>query len=66
MNWNDYIVYFDMIVEFNYWNDEIKVLELVMSLWGLVLSVLSDLRLEYWYSFCYFVFVLLVRFELEN
>lgn len=47
MNWNDYIVYFDMIVEFNYWNDEIKVLELVMSLWGLVLSVLSDLRLEY-------------------
>lgn len=24
MNWNDYIVHFDMIAELNYWNDETK------------------------------------------
>lgn len=66
MNWNDYIVHFDMIAELNYWNDETKALELATSQRGLALSVLSDLRPEYRYSFRHLISALSARFEPEN
>lgn len=66
MNWNDYIVHFDMIAELNYWSDETKALELATSLRGPALSVLSDLRPEYRYSFRHLVSALSSRFEPEN
>lgn len=65
-NWKDYIVHFDMIAELNYWTDEVKALELATSLRGSALSVLSDLRPEYRYSFRHLVSALSARFEPEN
>ena len=65
-NWSDYIVHFEMISELNYWSNETKSLELATSLRGTALSVLSDLRPEYRYSYRHLVSALSARFAPEN
>ena len=66
INWQDYIVHFNLIAELNQWNDETKALELATNLRGPALSVLSDLRPDFRHDFRHLVSTLAARFDPEN
>jgi hypothetical protein len=64
--WQDYLIYFEMLAELNEWDARSKALELAISLRGIAQSVLSDLGTEHRMSYRHLVSALQSRFEPTN